>query len=131
MQSDGAAFLLNPNPQWRGCGERGALTLGLPGMGGRCGLQELPVRAESWEPQRPNLIRNRALLVVGVSLFFFFWLVEPRAHSRAWFTAHLPCFVLVELQGQLGALQISGARVLGIGRGGGRKFQAVRSPQGQ
>lgn len=72
MQSDGAAFLLNPNPQWRGCGERGALTLGLPGMGGRCGLQELPVRAESWEPQRPNLIRNRALLVVGVSLFFFF-----------------------------------------------------------
>lgn len=58
MQSDGAALLLNPNPQW-GCGEGGALTLGLPGMGGRCGLQEHPVRAESWEPQPPNLIGNR------------------------------------------------------------------------
>lgn len=124
MQSDGAAFLLNPNPQW-GCGEGGTLTLGLPGMGGRCGLQEHPVRAESWEPQPPNLIGNR-------SVFFFFVLfVELRARGRAWFTAHLPCFVLVDLQGQRGALQIAGARVLGIDRGGGRMFQAVRSPQGQ
>lgn len=89
MQSDGAAFLLNPNPQWRGCGERGALTLGLPGMGGRCGLQELPVRAESWEPQRPNLIGNRALLVVGVSLFFFFFGWWNREHIQELGSQHI------------------------------------------
>ena len=47
-------------------------------MGGSCGLQKLLVRAESWEPQRPNLIGNRALLVVGVSLFFFFFFFFDR-----------------------------------------------------
>ena len=72
MQSDGAAFPLNPNPQWRGCGEGGALTLGLPGMGGGgCGLQEHPVRGEGAPAAKPD--RKQSLARGGGQSSFFFF----------------------------------------------------------